>query len=96
MAPLLSGDELLHTDAKEAAYDPFSRAVTEDIIDLVSAALNNIGIGNKKKGKKTTLIRDTAIALAKYLGGEPPAADAGDAALLLLLVVGILLFACSH
>lgn len=70
MAPLLSGDELLHTDAKEAAYDPFSRAVTNDIIDLISAALNSIGIGNEKKGKKTTLIRDTAIALAKYLGGE--------------------------
>ena len=70
MAPLLSGDQLMQPDYKEAAFDPFTRVNTEEIIDLLSAALESIGIGNKKKGKKTTLIRDTAIALLKYLGGE--------------------------
>ena len=71
MAPVLSGDSLLQTNAKEAAYDPFRRVKTEDIIDLLSTALEHIKIGNKKKGKKTTLIRDTAIALVRDLGGEP-------------------------
>lgn len=70
MAPLLSGDQLLQADPIEAATDPFGQAVTQEIIDLISAALNSVGIGSNKKGKKTTLIRDTAIALLKFLGGK--------------------------
>jgi hypothetical protein len=63
---------VLQTDPKEAAYDPFSRVVTEDIIDLIAAALASIpGMGDRKKGKKTTLFRDTSIALVKLLGGKP-------------------------
>ena len=96
---MLSGDGLLQTDAKEAAYDPFRPVKTEDVIDLLRAALEYIKIGNKKKGKKTTLLRDTAIALVRDLGGKPqncciwlhlPRSDcccspSANAALLLLL-----------
>ncbi len=81
MAPLLSGDQLLHTDPKEAACDPFKRVVTEDLIHLISAALESLpdSIGSKKKGKKITLIRDTSIALLMYLGGERDAAAGSNA-----------------
>lgn len=68
MAPLLSGDELLHTDAKEAAYDPFRRVETDDIIDLLSAALKSIGIGNKKKGKEDHPHQGHGYSLGKVSG----------------------------
>lgn len=67
----VGGTEVLQTDPKEVAYDPFNRVMTEDMIDLIAAALASIPeMGDRKKGKKTTLFRDTPIAQVKLLGGK--------------------------
>ena len=69
MAPLLSGGQLLQTDSKEAATDPFVRSCTEEVIALLSAALASIP-DLAPKDAKTTLLRNTAIALLKWLRGK--------------------------
>lgn len=69
MAPLLPGDQLLQTDSVEATTDPFRRTSTEKVIDLVKAAMASIPeLG--PKDAKTTLLRNTAIAMLKWLGCE--------------------------
>lgn len=70
MNPVLAGAGLYEADDFEATCNPYSRIETNQLGKLMTECLKDQGLAASKKGKRTLLIRHSAIGFLALLGGD--------------------------
>ena len=73
MNPVLAGAGLYEADDFEATCNPYSRIETNQLGKLITECLKDQGLAVSKKGKRTLLIRHSAIGFLALLGGDQTA-----------------------
>lgn len=68
--PLLSRAGLWERQARNAVTNPYKHTTTQHIIDEMTKIMkNDMGVGDKYKGRKTLMIREAAFVIFALAGG---------------------------